>query len=568
MSTIEFKNEVSIVLAGEAGQGIQSIENLLVNILKKDGYNVFATKEYMSRIRGGTNSTEIRVSSKKASAYVDRINILVPLDKDSIPHLQNRITKDTVILGEKDLLKDSRVLNIPFQKLASDIGNAIYSSTIATGAICGLLQVDKKAMADFILGYFHKKGQEISDKNIEAAGIGYNIGGELIKNKIISIIIDKDPVAKNEIMMSGSDAAALGAIAGGCDFTCAYPMTPSTGVFTAMAAYSKNLDIVVEQVEDEIGVINMALGAWYAGARALVTTSGGGFALMVEGLSLAGMLELPIVVYLAQRPGPATGLPTRTEQGDLNFALYSGHGEFPRIILAPGNTEQAFYMSQKAFNMADKFQSPVIILSDQYLADTYYNTPEFKVDGLKIERFIVETKEDYQRYKFTENGISPRGIPGFGTGRVHADSDEHTEDGYITEDMDNVRVKMVEKRLKKLGEIKKEIIEPELIGSRDYETLVVGWGSTYNIIKEALEKIGNKQITFLHFSQVYPLHESTAAYISKAKNTIIIENNATCQFGQLIKLSTGIEIKNRILKYNGMPFSVEEITKKILEFGF
>src|SRR5208283_5272652 len=223
----------------------------------------------------------------------------------------------------------------------SEIGNAIYSSTIATGAICGLLLIDKKTMEDYISGYFQKKGKEISEKNIEAAGIGYNIGGELIKNKIISIIINKDPAVKNEIMMSGSDAAALGALAGGCDFTCAYPMTPSTGVFTAMASYSKNLDIVVEQVEDEIGVINMALGAWYAGARALVTTSGGGFALMVEGISLSGMIELPVVVYLAQRPGPATGLPTRTEQGDLNFALYSGHGEFPRIILAPGNTEQA-----------------------------------------------------------------------------------------------------------------------------------------------------------------------------------------------------------------------------------
>jgi len=563
MATAEFKDEVSIVLAGEAGQGIQSIESLLVNILKQDGYNVFATKEYMSRIRGGTNSTEIRVSSQKVCAYVERIDILVALDKDSIPHLQDRITKDTVILGEKDLIKDGRVINIPFQKLASDLGNAIYSSTIATGAICGFLQVDRKTMEDYISGYFQKKGKEISDKNIEAAGTGYKIGKELTENKIMKTSINKNAGVKNEILMSGSDAAALGAIAGGCDFTCAYPMTPSTGVFTAMASYSKELDIVVEQVEDEIGVINMALGAWYAGARALVTTSGGGFALMVEGLSLSGMLELPVVVYLAQRPGPATGLPTRTEQGDLNFALYSGHGEFPRIIYAPGNTEQAFYITQKAFNAADKFQSPVIIMSDQYLADTYYNTPELKTDGLKIEKHVVETGDDYKRYKLTENGISPRGIPGFGTGRVHADSDEHTEDGYITEDLDNVRIKMAEKRLKKLDEIKKDIIKPELIGSSNYETLVIGWGSTYNIVKEAIEKGGDKKTAFLHFSQVYPLHESTAEYINKAKKTIIIENNATCQFGQLIRLSTGIEIKNRILKYNGMPFSVEEVVDQL-----
>lgn len=294
----------------------------------------------------------------------------------------------------------------------------------------------------------------------------------------------------------------------------------------------------------------------------MVTTSGGGFALMVEGVSLSGMLETPVVIHLGQRPGPATGLPTRTEQADLNFALYSGHGEFPRIILTPGTIEDAFYLSQQAFNLADKFQVPVFILTDQYLVDSYQNLPLFDLVSIKNEQYIVETDSGYKRYKITDNGISPRGIPGFGEGLVLSDSDEHDENGNITEDLD-LRTRMVDKRLKKLDLIKREIIPPQLFGPENYKTLVVGWGSTCGVIKEALLKLGRKDIAFLYFKQVYPLFPMIGEYLKEAPKTVIVENNATSQFGQLIKIHTGRDFDQKILKYNGLPFSVEEITEAL-----
>jgi 2-oxoglutarate ferredoxin oxidoreductase subunit alpha len=284
---------------------------------------------------------------------------------------------------------------------------------------------------------------------------------------------------------------------------------------------------------------------------------------MQEGLSLAGMLELPLVINLAQRPGPATGLPTRTEQADLNLALYSGHGEFPRIILAPGSLEEAFSLTQKAFNLADKYQVPVFILSDQYLNDSYYNLPQFDLSKIKNEVSIVKTDKDYKRYALTESGLSPRGIPGNGEGLVALDSDEHDEMGHITEDLIDLRTKMVEKKLKKLAGFKVDEILPELCGDKNYSTLMISWGSTRNIIKEAVEKSGKKEVACLHFRQVYPLPSNTVELLKKAKKRIVIEGNAAGQFANLIKLITGIECEQKVLKYNGLPFSVEEVLQYV-----
>jgi 2-oxoglutarate ferredoxin oxidoreductase subunit alpha len=283
---------------------------------------------------------------------------------------------------------------------------------------------------------------------------------------------------------------------------------------------------------------------------------------MVEGLSLAGMIESPMVVHIGQRPGPATGLPTRTEQGELFFVLYAGHGEFPRIILAPGTIEDCFYLAQKAFNLADQYQVPVFILTDQYLLESHYNIPSLDLKRIPLEIHFVETKQGYKRYQLTETGLSPRGIPGFGEGLVVLDSDEHDEEGHITEDLD-LRTKMVNKRLKKLDLLMKDIIAPEFIGPKDYETLIIGWGSTYHIIREALERLGREDIAFLHFKQVYPLHPDIIQYIGKAKKRIIVENNGRAQLGQLIRLQTGFDMDQKILKYNGLPFSVEELEEQL-----
>jgi 2-oxoglutarate ferredoxin oxidoreductase subunit alpha len=360
------------------------------------------------------------------------------------------------------------------------------------------------------------------------------------------------------MLINGSEAVGLGALAGGCNFISSYPMSPSTGVLTFLAGKQKEKNIVVEQAEDEISAINMALGAWYAGARGMVTTAGGGFALMQEGLSLAGMTETPVVIHLGQRPAPATGLPTRTEQADLNLALYSGHGEFPRIIFAPGKIEDAFLVTQRAFNLADRYQVPVFILTDQYFLDTYYNLPGLPENKEENKEFIVETKSGYKRYLFTEDGVSPRGIPGRGEGFVRVDSEEHDENGFITEDM-QVRRKMVEKRWKKQSLIERDVLSPEFSGSENFETLVIGWGSTYPIIKEALDSRGNGKTGFLHFYQVWPISKEINGYLEKAKKVVVIENNYSGQFANLIKLETGYDVKHRINKYDGLPFSVEEL---------
>jgi 2-oxoglutarate ferredoxin oxidoreductase subunit alpha len=341
-------------------------------------------------------------------------------------------------------------------------------------------------------------------------------------------------------------------------------MSPSTGVLTFLAKHAKTFDIVAEQAEDEIAAINMGIGAWYAGARAMVTTSGGGFALMTEGVSLAGMLESPMVIHLAQRPGPATGLPTRTEQGDLELALYAGHGEFPRIIFAPGKIEDAISLTQRAFNLADKYQVPVFILTDQYFIDSYYNTVAPDLSKLKIEKHIVRTEKDYHRYELTESGISPRGVPGFGDGLVAVDSDEHDTEGHITEDLD-LRIRMVDKRLKKGTLMKEDNIPPELTGAQNYKNLVVCSGSTQNIVQEAMKKLGRDDVSLLHFKQVYPLPDETTEYLQEAEKIIIVENNATSQFAKLIKLQTGIDIQHKILKYSGLSFSVEELAEELKE---
>jgi 2-oxoglutarate ferredoxin oxidoreductase subunit alpha len=568
MTPIKNMNDVSIVLCGQAGMGIQTVEYLLTRILKLAGYNVFSTKEYMSRIRGGTNSTEIRISSEPVRACFDRIDILVPLNKGAVEHVRNRISPDTLILAEKENLSDDsyqrrcNCIDVPFNKIATEIGNKVYANIVAVGTITGLFGIDRQTVDSYIKKFFAAKADKVIQENIQAGSAGHKIGIDLVNSASIRVDITRASSVRNQILLSGTEAVALGAIAGGCNFISAYPMTPSTGVLVFLAKHAKDFGIIAEQAEDEIAAINMAIGAWYAGARAMVSTSGGGFALMTEALSLSAMLESPIVINLGQRPGPATGLPTRTEQADLELALYAGHGEFPRILFAPGKIEDAFYLTQKAFNLADKYQVPVFILTDQYFMDSYYNIESFDLSNIKVETHIVKTRKDYKRYELTENDVSPRGIPGFGEGLVVVDSDEHDTEGHITEDLD-LRTRMVDKRLKKYELLKNEIIPPELIGPDDYKNLVVCWGSTYNVVNEAMKNLDRSDISFLHFKQVFPLHKKTADYLRKADKTIIVESNATGQFSKLIKLYTGIEVDERILKYSGLSFTVEELVESL-----
>lgn len=565
------KDDVSVVLCGAAGQGIETVEALLTTLFKRSGYNLFSTKEYMSRVRGGSNSTELRVSSGRAKAYLKRIDILIPLNREALRHVKPRLTDETIILGEKDKLQgagetaeDVAIIDVPFTNIAAEIGGPIYINVIATGLVAALFDIEKDLIAKELTRKFASKGEAVLANNIRAFERGYEIGADLLQSGTVAISVQKDVGIADEIIISGGEAVSMGAIAGGCNFISSYPMTPSTSVLTFLARQSQQFDIIVDQAEDEIAAMNMAIGAWYAGARAMVTTSGGGFALMTEGLSLAGMLESPMVIHLGQRPGPATGLPTRTEQADLNLALYAGHGEFPRVIFAPGTLEEAFELSAKAFNMADKYQVPVFILTDQYLVDSYYNIPRIDVSGIEIERHVVVTDEEYRRYAPSANGVSPRGIPGNGTGVVVVDSDEHDYEGHITEDH-QVRVDMVEKRLSKGVALLEDAVPPKLVGSAESSTAVICWGSTFNIANEAIGNIGSGDIALVHFSQVYPLHAGASEILKKFDRRVLVENNATSQFAGVLKIHGGTDVEATVNKYDGLAFSVEELEGRLRE---
>ena len=569
-----YKIDISIVLCGAAGQGIQTVETLLTKTLKKSGFNVFATREYMSRVRGGVNSTTIRVSSKAVRAFVDRIDILIPLSEQAVPHLKERISPNTLIIGERrfiDLIPEliSEKVEIPFEELSKSIGGKIYANIIALGVIICLLKVDNEILHSLLAENFRSKGQEIIENNVKAANIGYEKAEKLLKLNTFTkeFEIEKALEVMDDYIIDGTQAIGLGAIAGGCNFACFYPMAPSTGVGTFLAQHALEFDMIVDQSEDELSVINKALGASYAGARAFVSTAGGGFSLMSEGVSLAGMTELPIVIVVGMRPGPATGMPTRTCQEDIELVLYAGAGFFPKVIFAPGSIEDAFMLTQRAFNITQKYHVPVFILPDQYLVDSYYNINSLNIKTLEINKNIVKTGSNYERYKFTESGISPRGVPGYGDGLVDADSHTHNESGEISEDP-TIRKKSVQKRFKKLGLLRKAAIPPEFIGSEDFKYLVVSWGSNYYLIKEALEILDRDDVGFLFFKQIYPVHKSVFDYLIRAEVKIAIEQNPTGQFAKLLENETHINMNHRILKHSGYTFSVEEIhdrLKKVIE---
>ncbi len=562
-------DDISVVLAGAAGQGIETVAGMLASILKDTGHHVFVTREFMSRIRGGTNSVQLRVASERVAAYVLRTDIAIPLDKSGLPHLDkySRIGENTIIICEREALSNFRPIDpqrvniIEFTEIAQDCGGRIYSNSVAAGVLAGLFNIDMDVGIGYLRRRFSSKGDEVVNNNIEAYSRGAHAGRELLAARRFRVNIERNPTVQNEIIFSGTDAVSLGAIAGGCNFVSSYPMSPSTGVLTFLSQHAHEFGIVIDQAEDEIAAINKALGAWYAGARAMVTTSDGGFSLMVEGLSLAGMIESPMVVHLGQRPGPATGLPTRTEQSGLKHFLNAGHGEFPRVIYAPGTLQDAFELTRRAFDVADEYQVPVCILTDQFLLDSAWNIPSPDLSNIHVKKHYVRTTEDYNRYSLTENGISPRGIPAYGEGLVVVDSDEHDEAGHLTEDL-HLRTAMVEKRVRlKLDRLREDAIPPELVGPADYTQLVVTWGSNRYVVHEAIRELDRKQVAMLHFKQVYPLHKKTGEYLSRARLVAIAENNATAQFANVIMLETGhwIPVENRLLKYNGLPFSVEEI---------
>src|SRR5512143_882502 len=467
--------DYTIKIGGEAGQGIQTIGDTLARVFSRTGFHVFSHQDYESRIRGGHNFYQIRLSDKPLSASKDSIDIIVALDRDSITHHERELKEHGRLIYDSSALKlkydKPSFLDIPFADLAAQSGgDRIMANTAATGAVLGMLGMELSHFLDIIGETFRKKGDEVvlANKNVALAGYEY-----AVRNCTrCSFSVIAGAAAKPKMLIGGVEAIGLGAVASGCKFYSAYPMTPSTGIMNYLAAKEKEYGVVVEQAEDEISAINMSLGASFAGARAMTGTSGGGFALMVEGLSLAAMTETPIVIALGQRPGPATGFPTRTEQGELQFALSAGHGEFPRVILAPGSPRQAFALTSKAFDLSEKYQIPVLILFDTYLADAQWtldglDTGAIRSADYRLRGEAFQRLSGYKRHAFTKSGVSPLAVPGDAVHVVVTDSDEHDEEGHIVEDAPT-RNAMVEKRLlRKLPLIRKDLSPPFLYGDRD-----------------------------------------------------------------------------------------------------
>lgn len=547
---------VSILIAGKAGQGIASVETLLTKGFKRAGMYTYATKEYMSRVRGGSNSALIMVSSAPVNAPVYTVDIAIALDEDSFEHMRERIGNHTLLIVPDGIYEcDCNLFYADLKEIAKKLGNPLAANTVACGVVFGLLGLNSNALEHVSS---QKYAGALEQSNRDAIREGVILSETNGGCRFCMTPSDKERVDR-EYFLSGTEASAIGAIAGGCGFVSSYPMSPSTGVLTFLAQKGEEFGICVEQAEDEIAAFQMGLGVWYGGGRAMTTTSGGGFALMSEGMSLAGMTETPMVVYLAQRPGPATGLPTRTEQGDLELAVYAGHGEFPVVVLAPGDIGECFECMRNAFDLADRYQIPVIVLSDQYLADTSAMTSSLGDAIVRFNPQIVKTATDYRRYVNNSDGISPRGIPGFGDGVVLVDSDEHTEEGLITESM-SMRIMQNDKRLAKTALIATEAYIPDI--DPEIEVAIVGWGSTKLIIEDAVGRLGDKRVGAIHFSWVFPLSAEQLSVFKNVKKVIVAENNATGQFARLLT-QHGVTIDRRILRYDGLSFFADELAREI-----
>ncbi|MFA5199522.1 MAG: 2-oxoacid:acceptor oxidoreductase subunit alpha [Candidatus Omnitrophota bacterium] len=566
-------NGITIKISGEAGQGIQLIGSALCNIFKRCGCYIFANQDYMSRVRGGNNFIQVRVSDKPIYTLRENSDITVAFDKKSFLLYKKTLNKGIIISDKKKFSITDEFpgfLDVPFYDLAEASGSDMFINTVCCGVILALTGVDFNYLEQVIKESFADKGEEIIGKNISAGKAGFDYIKNNFKDDKFKI---KTGIVNQTLLMNGNEAIGLGAIRAGCKFYSAYPMTPSTSIMDTVAHFAKEFNIVVEQAEDEIAAINMVIGASFAGVRAMSATSGGGFCLMVEGLSLAAMTETPVVLVDAQRPAPATGFPTRTEQSDLDFLIHAGHGEFARAVFAPGTIEEAFYLTIKAFNLAEEYQIPVLIMTDQHLADSYRNINSLDLNKVTVKRSII-SKEDsksigsYQRYQLTPTGISPRAIPSWIEDVIYSDSDEHDEMGHITED-GKLRTEMVKKRFyKKVAGLTQEIEKPTGFNLKDANNILLGFGSTYGVMREVCEVLGS-EFGFLHFSQVWPFPVlETVEVLKKNKNIITVENNAGGQLARLLKRETGINADCSILRYDGRPFSLDFVIGQIKQLGY
>jgi 2-oxoglutarate ferredoxin oxidoreductase subunit alpha len=566
---------INFMVGGEAGQGVQTVGFVLAKTMARAGLHVFADQDYESRVRGGHNFYRIRASESRVQALSEKIDVLVAIDQASIERHHQEVAPDGVAIFDHDKFsiegKRLNSLSIPLEKLAKEMtSNKLMENSVGAGAAIAVSGHDFGVLEQVLQEHFAHLGKEIVEDNVKAARAGYDFVRKQKPGAVRSAL--KPAYTDKRMLLNGNEAIALGAMCAGCRFISAYPMTPASTIMEYMADKGRKFNVVVVQPEDEIAAMNMAVGAGYAGVRSMTATSGDGFALMVEGFGLAGVTETPVVVTIAQRPGPGVGLPTRTEQGELNLAVYGGSGEFPRAVLAPATVADAFRVAVHAFNLAEKYQIPVIILTDQHLASSYQTVEKFKLNDVTIDRGQLLSEEesdraatDYKRHRFTDSGISPRAIPLRGKALVVTDSDEHDEAGHMIEDAELRRLMML-KRLKKYEGLRGDMTAPLYSEKPGAKITLVGWGSTYGAIEEAvaiLESEGTK-VNLLHLNEIWPFpKEAVASALGGTSKSIVVENNATGQLAHLIAAETGIKVSGSILKFDGRPFSPEYVLKEL-----
>jgi 2-oxoglutarate ferredoxin oxidoreductase subunit alpha len=580
-------SEIALRTGGQAGDGIATIGETFGRLFTRNGYHAFGHTGYQSVIRGGHVWFQARASPERIWSQGDGCDILYALDKATVDIHAPNLRRGGIIVYDSEKFSippeqvpaGIRVFSVPTLAFARKYtSNPILQSAAGMGACAALAGIPFETLAGLLEDSFRRKGPEVLQQNLGTAEAGYRYAQEKGQPLDTALPPKRGPP---KLFLSGNQALCLGAASAGVKFLAQYPMTPASSIMHWMAAHASRLGIVVKQAEDELAAINMAIGASHAGVRAMTATSGGGFSLMVEALGMAGMTETPLVVVESQRSGPSTGLPTKTEQGDLNLMLGAGQGEFPRLILAPGNVREAFHGIRRAFELAEAWQTPVLVASDLYLSEDMQSAEkeDFPLDYDPPSLYTVPEPasgpSDYARYAFTPSGVSPRALPGQRGLTFVAGSDEHDERGHLISDVlagipawVEKRRQMMDKRMRKLEGIRSSTEPPQLEGPEPADITLVAWGSTANPIRDALGTLASRGIraNYLHIHQPWPLHADVVrGILARAPRTLLVEANYSGQLGHLLRAETGIEFPHRLLKYDGEPFYPWEIVSKVVE---
>ncbi|MDO8615625.1 MAG: 2-oxoacid:acceptor oxidoreductase subunit alpha [Dehalococcoidia bacterium] len=571
-------NDLSILIGGDAGQGVESGGAGFSQAFARAGLHVFAMQDFRSRIRGGHNFYQIRLSERPVYSHSDPVHLVIALTPESVAlHQDNIADGGAVIFPDKFEIDEAPLRRrgisvdaLPLLSIAQEHGDRVMVNTAALAAAAGITGFPLEFLEGVIRQNFARKGAAAVEANLRVAAAACKVARERYGSDFPYRLRAVDG-APQRLLMNGNQALAMGALAGGCRFISAYPMTPATTIMEWLAALPPEYGVVAKHAEDEIAAVCMAIGASFAGARAMTATSGGGFSLMVEAMGLAGMTEVPVVIVNAQRGGPSTGLPTHTEQSDLLFAVHASQGEFPRIVLAPGTVQECFETGWRALNLAERYQCPVVVMTDTLLASSIQTVDADAIDfaAVEIDRGATLDHADlegqpgdvYRRFEFTETGVSPRALPGHPRGVYAVASDEHDETGHISEDSAN-RVAMMQKRMRKLDEAEKELRPPALYGPPRAETTLVCWGSTYGACREAVDRINQAggSANVLQFADLWPLpREEAARALEACRETVAVEQNYTSQLALLLRMVTGVQVDRTLNKYDGRPFGPEEI---------